>query len=442
MVPGASGRVGGFKRDGIWQDPERPLDYELYERELTAAELEGHDDRSHGPGWSIGEAGREAQGGGDRARRPGPRGFDTPTRTIMVDDPVFPLAAEKTGLPLDDPNAQARPLYFRVPGARGSGEDEYVFTTFKWNVHTQGRSTNWAHAAEIVHTNHAWMAPETAARLGVATGDWVEITTFRPKGKTYRSGESQAVGVLRNRVRVSAPTGALGQQHVSQDEIVIDIDEAELEVVRGEFGEIDELDELTLRGRRRGVIDALQDEVELEDMSGRDADEADDAETDDAEAADPGDDEAVQAKGEGDATDDSEAESADDAAVSADAAEGDAPPERKKRRRRRRKKKAPPPSPPELTAPPHKDFWEVWASKYTYEDFEDTPFFERNNITPEPEVEEPPPRPKRSRASSKVTQAAEDTAYYTVRLNLGRKHGKKAAHIRDARRPKAVPHGV
>ena len=27
--------------------------------------------------------------------------------------------------------------------------------------------------------------------------------------------------------------------------------------------------------------------------------------------------------------------------------------------------------PPELTAPPHKDFWEVWANKFTFKDFED-----------------------------------------------------------------------
>ena len=81
----------------------------------------------------------------------------------MVEDPIFPLAAEKTGLPADDPNAQARPLYFRVPEHASLGDDEYVFTTFKWNVHTQGRSTSWAKAAEIVHTNHAWMSPETAS---------------------------------------------------------------------------------------------------------------------------------------------------------------------------------------------------------------------------------------------------------------------------------------
>ncbi len=190
-----------FKRDGIWQDADRPLDYELYERELTNTELEG---TTTDPATGLihrDAAGKRTTVGILRDGR-AVRGFDTPTRTIMVDDPVFPLAAEKTGLPLDDPNAQRRPLYFRVPGHEDLTEDEYVFTTFKWNVHTQGRSASWAYATEIVHTNHAWIAPETAAKLGVETGDWVEITTHRPKGRTYRAGEDAPVGVLRNQVRV------------------------------------------------------------------------------------------------------------------------------------------------------------------------------------------------------------------------------------------------
>ena len=190
-----------LKREGIWQDEERPLDYELYERPLSEEELEGtQTDPETGLVYRGTGKGRKAVGILRDGRAV--RGFDTPTRTIMVEDPVFALAAEKTGLPPDDPNAQARPLYFRVPEHEGLGEDDYVFTTFKWNVHTQGRSASWAHAAEVVHTNHAWVAPETAARLGVGTGDWVEITVRRPKGRTYRAGEPEPVGTLRNQVRV------------------------------------------------------------------------------------------------------------------------------------------------------------------------------------------------------------------------------------------------
>ena len=69
-------------------------------------------------------------------------------------------------------------------------------------MHTQGRSAYWKHAAEIVHTNHAMMAPETAARIGVATGDEIEITTYRPEGAAYRANETEPVGSVRNRVRI------------------------------------------------------------------------------------------------------------------------------------------------------------------------------------------------------------------------------------------------
>jgi len=190
-----------LKRDGIWTDPDRPLDYALYERPVSPERLVGS--------VTDPETGVVYQGeGGDRVAvgivRDGRvvQGFDTPTRTIMVEDPIFPLAAKHTGLPADDMNASAVPVYGRVPEHEGLDPDQYVFTTFKWNVHTQGRSAYWKHASEIVHTNHALMAEETAAKLGVETGDWVEITTFRPKGHVYRAGEEEPVGVLRNRVRV------------------------------------------------------------------------------------------------------------------------------------------------------------------------------------------------------------------------------------------------
>ena len=106
------------------------------------------------------------------------------------------------GLDPDDINARDVPDFARVPEHEDLADDQYVFTTFKWNVHTQGRSGHWEHAAEIVHTNHAMIAPETAAKLGVETGDEVEITTYRPRGAVYRAGESEPVGRLRNRVRV------------------------------------------------------------------------------------------------------------------------------------------------------------------------------------------------------------------------------------------------
>ncbi len=295
---------------------------------------------------------------------------------------------------LTSPTGRRRRRRRRRRGGRGSGDEE--------GAETQVRAKKDD-------------APEERADAG--GGEAGRRKRRRRRGRRRGSGAEPG-----SWVNADSPGGEplVPEPHVSQEEIVIDIDEAELEVVRDQFGEIDELDELTLRGRRRGVIETLSDEVELVDMSTRDAnvDDADGA--DGADDDDDDGDETVEAKDGADHDD-----GTDD--------EDDARPERKRRRRRRRKKKAAPAAPPELTAPPHKDFWEVWAQKFTYQDFEDAPFFERHNITPEPELpaieeEDLPPVPSRN---AKVTEAAEDTAYYTVRLNLGRKHGKKAAHIRE-----------
>jgi ATP-dependent RNA helicase DeaD len=253
-------------------------------------------------------------------------------------------------------------------------------------------------------------------------------------------------------VEAEAPAAPQGvpvepARRLTQDEIIIDIDENELAVVQDEFGEIeDEFDEFALMDRRQAVIETLQEEVELEDVSrgdaGRldvaDADDGGDEEDDESEPADAeASPEAAPAAGEA-----ADAESSDaDADASDDA--------RKKRRRRRRKKPAPLVM-PELTAPPHKDFWEVWASKYTFQDFEDGKFVSPNPV-PEVEEEPPPPekparpaappprasaprpappRPAPSRAAVPAAAEADDAEFAKVCLNLGRTHGHKAATIR------------
>jgi ATP-dependent RNA helicase DeaD len=251
-------------------------------------------------------------------------------------------------------------------------------------------------------------------------------------------------GRKRKRRRRRRRKGAGGEQapppapKLSQDSIVIDIDESELEVVRTEFGDIDELGDLTVKGRRRAVMDELSDEVVIEDLSEKDAalrakaEAEEEGEEEDAEegeeadeTAESGEHEQVEAEQAPPAGVPSDAEAKDgdqaasdkpEAATEGDQAEGEAP--KKKRRRRRRKKKAAPP-PPELTAPPHKDFWEVWASKYTWKDFE-----RDADTVPE---EEPPRAQPRDSAAEEVDEGE----FIRVELNLGRAHGKKSAAVRN-----------
>ena len=129
------------------------------------------------------------------------QGFPTPTRKIQVHDPIFEIAAKAVGLPDGDPNGRALPTWFPVPELDALGEDELVFTTFKWNVHTQGRSGHWKHQMEIVHDNPVYIHPATAKRFGLESGDMIEVTIKRPKGLTFRAGEKEPVGSFRQRVR-------------------------------------------------------------------------------------------------------------------------------------------------------------------------------------------------------------------------------------------------
>ncbi|MCY0985571.1 DEAD/DEAH box helicase [Nannocystis sp. ILAH1] len=235
----------------------------------------------------------------------------------------------------------------------------------------------------------------------------------------------------------------------SQEEIVIDIDEAELEVVTSEFGELDNIDEFALLDRRQAVIETLQEEgeVELEDVSRRDA-EVESAEVETEEDDETESESDTEAETETDADADADAEVA--AGPTAEPGETDA--DAKKRRRRRRRKKAAPAAPPELTAPPHKDFWEVWSSKYSARDFDDSKFG-ATNVEPEPVAPPPAPvaapvaaapspaptRPPRqhtpvsapARPAASATADADDREYTKVQLNLGRVHGHKSSSIRN-----------
>ena len=246
---------------------------------------------------------------------------------------------------------------------------------------------------------------------------------------TDAAGERPGRRRRRRRRRSRPPEQRAG---ASQDEIVIDIDEQELEIVRNEFGEIDEMDELTLKGRRRAVIDTIQDEVELEDVSEADARRL--APAPEAEEEPEAEEDATAAA--------TEAEVAPEAQATATATEAEesagAPAKKKRRRRRRRKKKAPPP--PELLVPPHKDFWEAWSLKFSYREFEDDVWLSRHGHAAEPE---PPPEQTAPPSSDEVAPArpprpapatdmeAEAGPLVRVRLNVGRSQGKKAAHIRE-----------
>ena len=172
-----------FKRRGIWQEKNRAKDYELYERPLTESELAG---TNFNAGKLADGALVEKEGKAVGIVKDGKavRGFPTPNRVINVYDEIFPEAAAAVGLPLSDGNASPLATWHEVPEHVDLPDDRFIFSTFKWNVHTQGRSGHWKYSAEIIHTNPIFMHPDTGKALGLVEGDEVEVSVYRPTGFT------------------------------------------------------------------------------------------------------------------------------------------------------------------------------------------------------------------------------------------------------------------
>jgi ATP-dependent RNA helicase DeaD len=225
------------------------------------------------------------------------------------------------------------------------------------------------------------------------------------------------------------------EPRVSQDEIIIDIDEQELDAVRDEFGEIDEFDELTLKGRRRAVLEDLTEEMEVEDLTDRDAEDDEDEELDVELDSEP--DLAAASSDTALLTSElSEEEAADGESEAEPTSAEQADNGRKKKRRRRRKKKAAPPT-PELTCPPHKDFWELWAAKFSAKDFQRDEDLKDSDETVEDEQPVPvvaaaieAERESEGSLIPLIEDAPDEESLVRVALNIGRRHGHKATHVR------------
>lgn len=193
---------------GVYVDTSKPKTYEVFRRKLSAEQLKDTrvDDRT-GVVYKRDAAGKE-RSIGFMARGEALRGFATPSRRFEVYAPEVERVAAALGM-TDD----GLPSFVQVPWHVGLGADRFILTTFKWNVHTQGRTASQKYLSEIVHDNPMWMNTETAKRLGVRTGDEVELTTYRPKSgvlgdKAYRGSPSdkaanQVVGKAKVRVFVT-----------------------------------------------------------------------------------------------------------------------------------------------------------------------------------------------------------------------------------------------
>jgi thiosulfate reductase / polysulfide reductase chain A len=181
-----------MKRTGVWQDMSKPQYFKLYAWELTAKELENtRVDAATQLIYKADSAGKETLVGifaEGKARR----GFITPSRKFSIYHPDIEEAAKARGFTED--GQKGMPSYFPIPSFEKMGPEHLHLVTFKWNVHTQGRTQSQKYLTEIVHHNPMWINTATAEKYGIKTGDKVEITTYRPYGHAQGKGSGEVLG--------------------------------------------------------------------------------------------------------------------------------------------------------------------------------------------------------------------------------------------------------
>ena len=196
---------GGFEHmrtNGIWQDPAKLPNYQPYERELDSAELEGTTiDRLTG----IVHRGVDRRTGepntvGVMVNGVVKRGFETPSRKIEVYSEFAADKGRQAGV-----EVQPLPVYDPIPDHRRDfADDEFIMISYKYNVHNGHRTGQSAWLQEIEHSNPAWINRDVARALGLAEGDWIDVTSFRPQDPFVPNGDGSQFGSLRTRVHLTA----------------------------------------------------------------------------------------------------------------------------------------------------------------------------------------------------------------------------------------------
>ena len=171
-----------MQKHGVYTDMTLPKGYEIFMKPIKPIQLESaHVDEKTQVIYRTGKDGKEKAVGVmvDGVAR---RGFATPSRKFEIHCPEVTKLSAKVGLEVD-----GLPSYIPIPSHENLPSERFILTTFKWNVHTQARTATQKYLSEIVHDNPMWINAGVAKKLGLKTGDWVEVTTFRPKGHTYEA---------------------------------------------------------------------------------------------------------------------------------------------------------------------------------------------------------------------------------------------------------------
>lgn len=182
--------LNGFdymKKYGVWIE-DKPKNYEPYNIGLNEAQLKDSfienniiyiNKKNKKEAIGIVKDGKKV------------RGFKTPSRKFEICSNDIINEAKKLG-EKDDGFP-----HFKMPKSlKEKKEDELILTTFKWNVHTQARTTPQKYLTEIVHDNPVWINTQTAKKYKIKNGDIIKITTYRPK-EGYKASQNEIVGTMK-----------------------------------------------------------------------------------------------------------------------------------------------------------------------------------------------------------------------------------------------------
>ena len=203
-----------LERVGAFEDPDEAPFFAPFERPLGEKDLEGAELDPETGIWT-----KDGKGIGIQQDGRAVRGFRTPSRKMEI----YSEFVVKTGRNEDTSELTAlanskgknRPGYHKgneydihpwpkfspIDEHQDMGDDQLVMTSFKWNVHNHGRTANLKWCSEIVHSNPAWIHPDTAKRMGLEDGDFVELTGHR----SSISPSSPPASPRQRRAREEAP---------------------------------------------------------------------------------------------------------------------------------------------------------------------------------------------------------------------------------------------
>lgn len=183
-----------LEAEGAYEDPAQKPYFAPYLEPLSADEMAGSETDPE-----TGIITKAGKGIGILHKGAPVRGFKTPSRKLEVKSDFVPMLGRNEDVSklaaLANSKGKNRPAYHKgheydlpawpcwtqVEEHVGMADNELVMTSFKWNVHNHGRTANLKWCSEIVHSNPAWLHPETAAKFGVKDGDFVRLKAWRSK---------------------------------------------------------------------------------------------------------------------------------------------------------------------------------------------------------------------------------------------------------------------